>query len=150
MSAIDDTLSRGPSPTGSCVSEARSELLNIVGGFGSKSRRASRLEREDEERQSRAASRAASRAGSRATSIERVKKIEPRKADPIMRRLEDIDPFEILHSTPDQLAKQLGVHKGKGAVGDINHAIEDIRSKSRVSYFIYFLKFEGFEEKNYF
>ena len=81
---------------------------------------------------SRAASRAASRAGSRASSVERVKKIETRKQDPIMRRLEDIDPFEILHSTPDQLAKQLGVHKGKGQVGDINCAIEDIRTKSRI------------------
>ena len=133
QSQIDDTLSRGPSPTGSCFSEARSELNNIVTGFGSKSKRAQRFEREDEERsRSRAASRAASRAGSRASSVERVKRIEPRKADPIMRRLEDIDPFEILHSTPDQLAKQLGVHKGKGQVGDINHAIEDIRTKSRV------------------
>lgn len=134
QSQIDDTLSRNASPTGSCISEARSELLNIVTGFGSKSKRASRLDREDEERsRSRAASRAASRAGSRAASVERIKKLEPRKQDPIMRRLEDIDPFEILHSTPDQLAKQLGVHKGKGAVGDINHAIEDIRTKSRVS-----------------
>ena len=139
QSQIDDTLSRNASPTGSCISEARSELLNIVTGFGSKSKRASRLEREDEERsRSRAASRAASRAGSRAASVERIKKLEPRKQDPIMRRLEDIDPFEILHSTPDQLAKQLGVHKGKGAVGDINHAIEDIRTKSRVSHTHFF------------
>ena len=50
----------------------------------------------------------------------------------IMRRLEDIDPFELLHSTPEQLAKQLGVHRGKGGVQDINGAIEDIRSASQV------------------
>ena len=52
--------------------------------------------------------------------------------DPIMRRLEDIDPFELLHSTPDQLARQLGVHRGDGKVGDINKAIEDVRSTSQV------------------
>ena len=126
-------MSRGNSPTASCISEVRSELNNIVTGFGSRSRRAARFEKEEEERaRSRATSRAASRAGSRAASVERVKKIETRRQDPIMRRLEDIDPFEILHSTPDQLAKQLGVHKGKGQLGDINCAIEDIRTKSRI------------------
>ena len=128
MTQIDDNLSRASSPAGSCVSEARGELHNMVSGFGKNSRRRQRI---DEEERSRAPSRVGSRCSSRAGSVERPK-LEPRKPDPIMRRLEDIDPFELLHSTPEQLAKQLGVHRGKGAVGEINQAIEDIRSQSQV------------------
>ena len=130
-------MSRAGSPTGSCISEARGELVNMVSSFGKSSKRAQRKEEESRSRAtSRAGSRAGSRVGSRANSIERVKSIEPRKADPIMRRLEDIDPFELLHSTPEQLAKQLGVHRGKGGVQDINGAIEDIRSASQVNPFL--------------
>ena len=106
----------------------------MVSSFGKSSKRAQRKEEESRSRAtSRAGSRAGSRVGSRANSVERIKSIEPRKADPIMRRLEDIDPFELLHSTPEQLAKQLGVHRGKGGVQDINGAIEDIRSASQVN-----------------
>lgn len=48
-----------------------------------------------------------------------------------MRKLEDIDPFELLHSTPDQLAKQLGISRTK-KVGNINQEIENIRTKSQM------------------
>ena len=76
-----------------------------------------------------------SRPGSRASSITREKaspKIQARKAnDPVLRRLEDIDPFELLHSTPDQLARQLGINRTK-EVGNINKEIENIRTKHTV------------------
>ena len=47
MSEIDTVHSRAGSPTGSCVSESRGELLNLVSGFGSKSKKAQKLEGSD-------------------------------------------------------------------------------------------------------
>ena len=60
--------------------------------------------------------------------------VEParKQNDPILRKLEDIDPFELLHSTPDQLARQLGIAR-TAKVGNINSEIENIRTKSQAS-----------------
>lgn len=93
---------------------------------------------------SRSGSRAGSRCHSRASSIDRASsrtagtptKTARKANDPVLRRLEDIDPFELLHSTPDQLAKQLGISR-TGKVGNINQEIENIRTKSQVHFIIY-------------
>jgi len=125
VSQIDDSLSRGASPSGSMISESRHELINIVEDFGAG--RASRLA-------SRASTlRPGSRATSRAASPENRIVIKParKENDPILRKLEDIDPYLLLHSTPEQLAKELGMRKTK-EVGDINEEIEIIRSESRM------------------
>jgi len=104
---------------------------------------------------SRSGSRAESRSKSRATSIDRAgsrnSKPSPKTVrkgnDPVLRRLEDIDPFELLHSTPDQLARQLGISR-TAKVGNINQEIENIRTKSQVYYFYFFSSikthFEGY------
>jgi len=106
------------------ISESRHELINIVEDFGAG--RASRMT-------SRASTlRPSSRATSRAASPEKITIKPARKEnDPILRKLEDIDPYLLLHSTPEQLAKELGMRKTK-EVGDINEEIEIIRSESRM------------------
>ena len=144
ISQIGESLSRAGSPTGSMISQNRAELVDLVSDFGHK-RRARTMSRCDDLGdamsdvggvRSRSASRSSSRPRSRATSIDRrggrESVVEParKQNDPILRKLEDIDPFELLHSTPDQLARQLGIAR-TAKVGNINSEIENIRTKSQ-------------------
>ena len=111
------------------ISETRQELVNLVDDFGA-NRAQSRMSRAST---LRPGSRVGSRAGSRASSPERPLTLPParKENDPILRKLEDIDPYLLLHSTPEQLAKELGMRRTKD-VGDINEEIEIIRTESRM------------------